>query len=556
MPKFVVTAPDGAKYEVNAPEGATEADAIAYIRKQAKPKEPAYDPTEGMSTFEKGAAGAGKAVVDLYRGAKQRLGIGDQDALQAEVDEAKKLDAPLMNTGAGVVGNIAGNVAATAVPMGLAAKGAMAIPAIANLVKAAIAARPIATAAGIGAGTGGVTGALEPTATGESVGKNIAVGAGIGAAGGLIPGALSRVVKPQTGEDALALIEAGVRLPPGRTLGGAAARLEQGAESIPIVGDAIKGSHRTAIEDFNRAAYARALGPIGEKATQNMPVGYKGVEMVENKLSNAYEKVLDKIKIVKFDNQFTDEVGTVISMAASDLDDAAARQLERIVTRHIYDRVTPAGTVSARTMKVIESELGRLSRGFNRSPDFDKQQLSDAVREVQAAVRRATERSAPEFVDELKAVNTGFANFVRVEAAAARQGSKEGIFTPAALRGSARAGAGGPRKGEFAQGKALMQDLADAGESVLGSKVPDSGTPFRLLGSLGLGNLAGLLEPTTLAAGATAMLPYTKLGGRATLAALARRPDSAQTLADVLQYGAPAGGFASGLLAPSLAGPQ
>lgn len=33
MPKFTVTAPDGASYTVNAPEGATEADAIAYVQK-------------------------------------------------------------------------------------------------------------------------------------------------------------------------------------------------------------------------------------------------------------------------------------------------------------------------------------------------------------------------------------------------------------------------------------------------------------------------------------------------------------------------------------------
>ena len=33
MPKFIVTAPDGSKYEVNAPDGATEMDAIDYVRK-------------------------------------------------------------------------------------------------------------------------------------------------------------------------------------------------------------------------------------------------------------------------------------------------------------------------------------------------------------------------------------------------------------------------------------------------------------------------------------------------------------------------------------------
>jgi hypothetical protein len=34
MPRFQITAPDGRKFEVDAPEGATEQDAIAYIQQQ------------------------------------------------------------------------------------------------------------------------------------------------------------------------------------------------------------------------------------------------------------------------------------------------------------------------------------------------------------------------------------------------------------------------------------------------------------------------------------------------------------------------------------------
>jgi hypothetical protein len=38
-----------------------------------KPAEPAYDPTEGMLFGDKLNAGAGKAMVDTYRGLKQLL---------------------------------------------------------------------------------------------------------------------------------------------------------------------------------------------------------------------------------------------------------------------------------------------------------------------------------------------------------------------------------------------------------------------------------------------------------------------------------------------------
>lgn len=66
------------------------------------------DPTAGMSGLEKFGAGAGKAFVDLARGAGQLVGAVSRD----DIKQARKLDKPLMDTGAGTVGNVAGNVAA------------------------------------------------------------------------------------------------------------------------------------------------------------------------------------------------------------------------------------------------------------------------------------------------------------------------------------------------------------------------------------------------------------------------------------------------------------
>lgn len=55
-------------------------------------------------------AGAGKAVADIGRGAGQVVGLVDRN----DVKESRKLDAPLMNTTAGQVGNFTGNAAALA----------------------------------------------------------------------------------------------------------------------------------------------------------------------------------------------------------------------------------------------------------------------------------------------------------------------------------------------------------------------------------------------------------------------------------------------------------
>lgn len=127
-----------------------------------------YGPTNGMSTTDKLLAGVGKAFADTGRGVGQllRKAMPDKaaDAIglptQADIDEAKKLDAALMNTGAGQVGNIGGNVA-------LALPAAF-IPGANTVVGSGL----------IGAGMGFV----QPVASDESRLKNTIVGGAMGVA--------------------------------------------------------------------------------------------------------------------------------------------------------------------------------------------------------------------------------------------------------------------------------------------------------------------------------------------------------------------------------------
>lgn len=161
MAKYRITGPDGATYEVTAPDGASEADVLSYAQKnyQAKPQlEPlTADPTDGMSGVDKFRAGIGKAFTDVARGAGQLVGAVSRD----DVAQSRKMDAPLMNTGAGVAGNLAGNVA-------LLAPTAM-IPG-ANTV----------TGAGV---VGATAGLLAPSTSTQETVTNVVAG-GLGGAGG------------------------------------------------------------------------------------------------------------------------------------------------------------------------------------------------------------------------------------------------------------------------------------------------------------------------------------------------------------------------------------
>jgi len=113
----------------------------------------APDPTEGMSAFDRGAAGAGKAIVDTVRGAGQWLGLTDR----ADVAEARKRDAALMNTTAGIVGNIGGNLALLA-PTAFA-------PGAATLPGAAV--------------IGAISGALQPSVSTKETLQNTALSAAL-----------------------------------------------------------------------------------------------------------------------------------------------------------------------------------------------------------------------------------------------------------------------------------------------------------------------------------------------------------------------------------------
>lgn len=171
MARFEVTGPDGAKYEITAPDNLSESEVLKYVQSQfshqgksaraaaqEKADRDTYNPTSGMSTFDKAAAGFGKAIVDTGRGLGQLVGLTSRE----DVAESRKRDEPLMKTGAGIAGNVLGNVAVAAPTAFI--PGAQTIPG----------------AALIGAGMG----MAQPSVSTNETMKNAAIG---GVAGAAVP---------------------------------------------------------------------------------------------------------------------------------------------------------------------------------------------------------------------------------------------------------------------------------------------------------------------------------------------------------------------------------
>jgi len=468
------------------------------------------DPTVGMSGGQRFLAGAGKGMTDIARGAGQMLGMVSEEDIAA----ARERDAPLMRTGAGVAGNITGNVAA-----GLPT---MLVPGANTYTGAAL--------------TGAVLGALQPTVEGESRGANALTGAAGGVAGRAVAGGLSRMLNPQTATAARELIDEGVTPTPGQVLGGIARRTEEAAKSIPFVGQGIRQAESRAIEDFNRAAINRVLAPIGGKAAN---IGYEGIEEASKAVSNAYDDALKGLGRVDTDNTFTNRLTSLKTMARS-LPNSIQKQFSRIIKEQIEDKITPAGTISPEQLKTATSELYRLGTGYKGGANsFNEQQLGDALLQLRSNLYDLAGRMNPQANQAIKNADKAFAQLVRVQNAATR--ADGGVFSPAQLSAATKVTDKSARKVATSQGRALMQDFAQAGKSVLGNTLPDSGTAERAASGLALG--AGyFIDPTIPAAMLAGRAAYTPAGQNALVSLLARRPEEMRRIGtQVARLARPAG---------------
>lgn len=420
-------------------------------------------------------------------------------------------------------------------------------------VNAALAAKlpAAATTAGrvmAGAGMGAVSGGLMPTA-GDSSDRLASMGIG-GAGGAAVPAitaGFGRVISPAASRNPqLDLLKAeGIRPTVGQALGGVFNKAEEKAISLPFVGDAIASARQRAAADMNQAVANRALAPIGEKAPATM-AGRDLVGHVQGKLSDAYNTLLPKLT-VKADPAFAMEVRNLQGMVANgSIDPNAAKTFQRILQNDVLGKFRGQAALTGQTMKAVESDLGQKIAQFGGSTDADARLVADALREVQSSLRSLVQRNNPAYANELRAINSGWANFKRLERAAGYVGAEDGAFSAAQLQSAVKALDRSKDKGKFARGDAFMQDLSDAGKSILGSKVPNSGTADRLMqaGALGSGLLNPLI-PAGLLAGAGA---YSAPAQRALLAAVSSRPQAAQPIAGLLNRTSPMLSPAGGLL--------
>lgn len=375
------------------------------------------------------------------------------------------------------------------------------------------------------AAIGGATAMANPEKTGltpeqfaQEKNKNAAIGMAI-PTGLSIGGKLAtEAISPTISSQAQKLLAQGIDLTPGQKMGGALKRLEDKLTSYPFVGGMIERGRKEGIESFDKAAFKRVLEPIGGKVPN--VAGREGMDIVESQVKNAYDELLPKLNF-QTTSAFNNKMSELRSMAKglpNNLGETFNENIDQIIAK----RLSKNGSMDGINFKEAESDLSGLAKDYLSSSTASERNLGKAFKQALVNLRTTLAESNPEQAKELNNINKSFANLSIVRKAASAANTQD-MFTPSQLAAAVKASDISAGKNKTATGKALMQDLTDAGVSVLPSKIADSGTGSRL--SIG---------PTGTAIGAASYIPYSVLK-----AAMFKRPEVMNKLANALRGTSP-----------------
>jgi hypothetical protein len=387
----------------------------------------------------------------------------------------------------------------------------------------------------------GLTALSQPVINAENGGfwEDKAEQAGIGAAtGGIlnkVTSGASRIISPKasTNPNVQLLKAEGVNPTIGQTLGGGFNRAEEALSNVPVLGSMVSGARNNANTQFEAAAHNRALKPIGAE----LPKGFSGrdaINFTESALKDKYDDILGKIGAIKPDAQFNQQIASLQSMAKKLMLPKDRMNDFNRALNEIKNSTDSNGYITSSAYKTLESSLGKDARTLASAQDVSSNKIAPAVKQLQQELKDMLKRQSGQYADDLNAANKGWANFKQVQRASSMLGAEEGSFAPGQYQNAVKALDRSKDKGAFARGKSLNQDLSDAGKSVLGNKVRDSGTPERMfLGAAGLGGLA--FEPTVAASTLAGSALYTQPGQKLLNALVSSRPDFAVPMAELIR---------------------
>jgi hypothetical protein len=317
-------------------------------------------------------------------------------------------------------------------------------------------------------------------------------GAGGSGAGQIVGKGLGRAVGGiDLSPMAQKLADAQIPLTAGQTLGGVFKSIEDAATSIPGIGDMINARRLDGLRQWNSAAFSEAGSPV-RATTQNL--GELGVQDLVDQISSSYDNATQGVR-VPIDPQFAQDIAAARQAGQRLPGDLASRSAAAF-----DNRVDPALSSGELTGEGYQQAVRGLKsyRAEANKPGFEQDYRDVLGRGIDALTGQMQRGGGDQVVQGLESANEAYKRTKVLQRAvqAAKNGSGSGeiqVFSPAQLNTAATQAAN-----KFG-GQRPLADLIDAGQSVLPSKIPDSGTGRRLMQAL---PLAGL---TTAGAGAGAL---------------------------------------------------
>lgn len=403
-------------------------------------------------------------------------------------------------------------------------------------------------------------------------------GAGVGALAGYGGGALGRgvtrgvgnVVGGARGAAADYLRDRGVPLTVGQLLanngriGRAVKAFEDAATSVPGVGDMINARRGEGLQAFNRAAFDEGMAPLGRIAnpapnTTGGVIGESGVDAALAARNQAYANTLDPVSVTADAPYIAD---TQATLAAGRALPANMQGGEGDIGYTLGTRVGQSfgqnGVLSGRDYQQALRGLRRDARSVENLPyGYD---FGNVTRQAEGDLSNLLERQAPGAAGDLAMVNGANRNIeiLRDAVMRARNGTRTGepgVFAPSQLADAASANS---RKFGGTQGTTRQPffALSRAGQDILPSSIPDSGTARRIAAAAspaalaGIGGAGGYAAGDTqtgvgtgLALGALLAAGGTRNGQRLLTGILANRPDALRTLGQQINNRARIGGI-------------
>ena len=395
-----------------------------------------------------------------------------------------------------------------------------------------------------GAAGGLLSAAAQPVTQGDFASekiKNMGSGAAFGAAMPVVTAGIGRVISPNASRnpDLKKLRDAGVRPTVGQTLGGRWNAAEEKLTSMPLVGDMIANRRGAVLRDFNKAVINDVGESIGAKASG---VGTEAIAEMSEHASKAQEAARNALGAFQIDDVAAKELANIASMAQSIPDNRAKKSVFDMLNL-VKNQASDIGVILPEGYRDLHSKLAASASDLTGSTDDYQKQAGHAIAELKAILEESAMRQNPEAAKALKAANIAWAKQVRLDKAGGKAVSGangNGVFTPSQLLASIRESDSSVRKRAVAHGKGLMQELAMAGNNVIGNKVPNSGTADRAwLPTLGLLGSTAISPVKTIALTVGGAGMYTDPMQRLLTGAITSRPESAQAAREIVNRSSP-----------------